>query len=128
MIDSHLGYKTIPLCLTFPTTEAKNRIKDISKSLSLNSKDSFPKAYLKQKDKILEIFKEKSCLGPETWVKADVRLGRPEPPVSLTIQTKKGNTMDKWATRARVKILPACTWGRMTDGEKGSHIAGAISH
>ena len=126
-VDSHLGYKTIPICLTFPSVEAKNKLKDISKSLNLNSKDSFPKPYLKQKDRIMEIFKDKASLGPDTWVKADVRLGRPEAPVSLTIQTKRGNSMDKWTTKARVKIMPACTWGRMSDTEKGAHISNAIS-
>ena len=75
----------------------------------------------------MEIFKEKACLGSETWVKADVRLGRPEAPVSLTIQTKKGNSADKWTTKASVKILLACTWGRMSDVEKGLHIAGSIN-
>ena len=126
-MDASLGYKTIPICLTFPSTEAKNQLKEISKSLAVNSKDSFPKAYIKQKDKILELFKEKANLAPDTWVKADVRLGRPEAPVCLTIQTKKGNTAEKWSTRARVKILPACTWGRLTDTEKGLHITGSFT-
>ena len=67
-MDASLGYRTIPLCLTFPTTEAKNQLKEISKSLMVNSKDSFPKAYLKQKEKIMELFKEKANLGPDTWV------------------------------------------------------------
>ena len=54
--DTKLGYKTIPLCITFGTLEDKNAFKDAARSLELNCKDSFPKQYAKQKDRALEYF------------------------------------------------------------------------
>ena len=38
--DTKLGYKTIPLCITFGTLEDKNAFKDSARSLELNCKDS----------------------------------------------------------------------------------------
>ena len=49
-----------------------------------------------------------------TWTKVDIRLGRPEDPLYITIQTKKANS--------RVKMLPSATWGRMSDTEKDAHV------
>ena len=51
-----------------------------------------------------------------------MRLGRPEDPLYITIQTKKANSMDRWETKARVKMLPSATWGRMSDTEKDTHV------
>ena len=31
-----------------------------------------------------------------TWTKVDIRLGRPEDPLYITIQTKKANSTDRW--------------------------------
>ena len=45
--DAKLGYKTIPLCITFATLEDKNALKVSARSLDLNCKDSFPKQYNK---------------------------------------------------------------------------------
>jgi hypothetical protein len=55
--DTKLGYKTIPLWITFGTLEDKNAFKDAARSLELNCKDSFPKQYAKQKDRALDYFK-----------------------------------------------------------------------
>ena len=55
--DAKLGYKTVPLCITFGTLEDKNAFKDAARSLELNCKDSFPKQYAKQKDRALMYFK-----------------------------------------------------------------------
>ena len=124
--DSDLGFKTIPLCLNFATLEDKSKFKDEAKSLGINCKDSFPKMYIRQKEKALEIFK-KSNNSQGQWVKADVRLGRPEAPVCITIQAKRGNTADKWTTKARVKVLPTSTWGRLSDVEKETHISAFLT-
>ena len=56
--DAKLGYKTIPLCITFATLEDKNAFKDSARSLDLNCKDSFPKQYNKQKERAQDINKK----------------------------------------------------------------------
>ena len=43
--DTKLGYKTIPLCITFGTLDDKNAFKKEERSLDLNRKDSFSKQY-----------------------------------------------------------------------------------
>ena len=51
-----------------------------------------------------------------------MRLGRPEDPIYITIQTTKANSTDRWETKARVKMLPSATWGRMSEPEKDAHV------
>ena len=120
--DAKLGYKTIPLCITFATLEDKNAFKDSARSLDLNCKDSFPKQYNKQKERAQDIYKKSIFNNQGIWTKADVRLGRPEVPLYITIRTKKANSTDRWETEARVKLLPSATWGRMSDTEKDAHV------
>ena len=57
-----------------------------------------------------------------TWAKADVRLGRPEDPLYITIQTKKASSTDRWENKARIQMLPRSIWGRMSDLQKDAHI------
>ena len=55
--DEKLGYATVPLTINFGTLEDKNAFKDKARDLGLNSKDSFPKLYAKQRDMTLNYFK-----------------------------------------------------------------------
>ena len=55
-VDDKLGYATVPLTITFGTLEDKNVFKDKARDLGLNSKDSFPKLYAKQRDLTLNYF------------------------------------------------------------------------
>jgi hypothetical protein len=52
-LDEKLGYNSVPLTITFGTLEDKNAFKDSARNLGLNSKDSFPKLYSKQRDMVL---------------------------------------------------------------------------
>ena len=52
----------------------------------------------------------------------DKGLGRPEDPLYTTIQTKKANSTDRWETKAKVKMLPSTTGGRMSEPEKDAHV------
>ena len=56
--DEKLGYATVPLTINFGTLEDKNVFKDKARDLGLNSKDSFPKLYAKQRDMTLNYFKQ----------------------------------------------------------------------
>ena len=111
--DAKLGYKTIPFCITFTTLEDKNAFKDSARALDLNCKESFPKQYNEQKERAQDIYKKSIFNHHGTWTKADVHLLRPEDPLYITIQTKKANSTDRWETKARVKMLPSATWGRI---------------
>ena len=52
-LDEKLSYNSVPLCITFRTLEDKNTFKESARNLGLNSKDSFPKLYSKQRDMVL---------------------------------------------------------------------------
>jgi hypothetical protein len=121
-LDAILGYKTIPLCITFASVEDKNTFKDSAKGLAVACKDSFPKIYNKQKETAMKTYSKSIQNAQGIWIKSDVRLGRPETPLLITIQTKKANTADRWVTKAQVKLLPTQTWGRMTDIEKEQNV------
>ena len=83
-------------------------------------KNSLTTSYTRQKGKEMEVFQSKF---PQSWSKADVN----QATMYITIQAKKANTADKWVTMAKVKILPAPTWGRMNDVEKETHISAFLS-
>ena len=121
--DQRLGYTTVALTITFGSLEDKNTFKDKARDLGLNSKDSFPKMYSKQRDQALNYFKNSVIFNSNSiWSKADVRLGRVEDPICITIQTKKAESTDRWETKARIKMLPSSTWGRLTPDQRETHI------
>ena len=91
--------------------------------MGLNSKDSFPKMYSKQRDHALNYFKNSVLFNNNSiWSKADVRLGRVEDPICISIQTKKAESTDRWETKARIKMLPSSTWGRLTLDQRETHV------
>ena len=103
--------------------EDKNAFKDSARTLGLNCKDSFPKQYAKQRDRALLYFKNSIIFNTKgIWANADVRLGRPEDPLYITIQTKKAESTDRWDNKADIQLLPSSTWGRMSDSLKEAHI------
>ena len=121
--DQRLGYTTVALTITFASLEDKNTFKDKARDLGLNSKDSFPKMYSKQRDQALNYFKNSIIFNSTSiWSKADVRLGRIEDPICITIQTKKAESTDRWETKARIQMLPSSTWGRLTPDQRETHI------
>ena len=121
--DQRLGYTTVALTITFGSLEDKNTFKDKARDLGLNSKDSFPKMYSKQRDQALNYFKNSVIFNSNSiWSKADVRLGRVEDPICITIQTKKAESTDRWETKARIQMLPSSTWGRLTPDQRETHI------
>jgi hypothetical protein len=121
--DEKLGYLTVPLTINFGTLEDKNVFKEKARDLGLNSKDSFPKLYAKQRDMSLNYFKNSVIFNNKSiWAKADVRLGRPEDPICISIQTKKAETADRWENKAKIQLLPNSTWGRLSQDQKEAHI------
>ena len=121
--DQRLGYTTVALTITFASLEDKNTFKDKARDLGLNSKDSFPKSYAKQRDQALTYFKNSVIFNNNSiWSKADVRLGRIEDPICITIQTKKAESTERWETKARIQILPSSAWGRLSPDQRETHI------
>ena len=121
--DEKLGYATVPLTINFGTLEDKNVFKDKARDLGLNSNDSFPKLYAKQRDMTLNYFKNSVLFNNKSiWAKADVRLGRPEDPICISVQTMKAETADRWENKAKIQLLPNSTWGRLSHDQKEAHI------
>ena len=87
-------------------------------------KNSLTTSYTRQKGKAMEVFQAKFPQSQAMWIKADVN----QATMYITFQEKKANTADKWVTMAKVKILPAPTWGRMNDVEKETHISAFLSY
>ena len=121
-MDQKLGYKTIPINLSFGTLEDKNYFREETKALGMTSKDSFPKIYTKQKEACLQHFRSTQSNPDLFWVKAVVRLGRPEAPVQITVKARKADSTEKWTVRGQVRVLPTTRWGDMDDEARKNHI------